>query len=269
MFLSTTVSRFVCEGDTVKKFFHGGSQRSFRCHRRDRRLQAYSFAVKQLVSLMKYRNVFAWVTVSFQSDRVECTRLPRIAFDDRKRRRVLRQSSQRADKTELPDTRELNDAATAGDGHVVADSNVAAEHTVIRDHDPIADAAIVSDVRVDHEVVVVTDVRDAVLLFGGTIHGAVLAKNVVVPDGDSCGGVAIESCVLGETAEDAALKHLVIFTQRGVAGHAHMFFQNGPITDFCLGADHAEVTDANVRAQLGPRVDDRGLSDNNTHDLEL
>ena len=158
------------------------------------------------------------------------------------------------------DAAELVNGRQTAEDHEVTDVHMARQGGVVGEDAVVTDDAVVGHVNVDHEQVAATHLGQALVLGGAAVHGAVLAKHVVVADLEE-GALAGVLLVLAILTDGGVLEDLVAATDLGRALDHHVGAHPGVVTDFHLGADDGEGADFNPFADDGRLMDDGGVVD--------
>src|SRR5207249_10156885 len=75
----------------------------------------------------------------------------------------------------------LMETAAATEKSLIIHRHIAAQQHIVRDDHLVADNAVVSDMRIDHEKIIITDLRRAICRCS-TMNGTLLANDVAFAD---------------------------------------------------------------------------------------
>ncbi len=197
-------------------------------------------------------------TAATQAFGVDPERLGVVACGHHVGRHVLVQGGTATDEGVGTDTAKLVNGRETTEDHEIADHHVARQGRVVGENAVVTDDAVVGNVNVDHEQVAATDLGQALVLNCATVHGAVLAKDVVVAnlEESALAGVLL---VLAILTDGGVLEDLVAATNLGRALDHHVGAHPGVVADFYLGADDRKGADFNPFTDHGRLMDDSSI----------
>ena len=168
-------------------------------------------------------------TRAIESAALEADGVHAVAFrfalsdDSRKRRHVLGDDGAGADVGVAAHAAELVDRTERADIHVVFDDDVAGQCRAVGKHGRAADDAIVGHVRISHEKIVISDLRDASAARRAAAHGGEFAEPVAVAD-DQLGVLSPEFQILRIAAHRTKrIENALASDARGTAHHGMRF----------------------------------------------
>jgi hypothetical protein len=176
----------------------------------------------------------------------------------------MQHTTHTADKTELADRSEVMNANTTSECHIIGNVNVTSKHAVIGDHNPIPECAVMRNVCPGHQKIVVTDSRDAPVLFSTAIHRAIFTNRVAMTNLNTRRRIFVTG-VLRMPANHATLKDMIVFTKARNPRDDNVILNSGVIANGHVGPNHTKVPNPNVNTDLGSGVNNSGLSDRRAH----
>src|SRR6267142_6126808 len=133
----------------------------------------------------------------------------------------------------------------AGQGGSICHDDVVAENTIVR------------HVYIDHQEIVIADLRMTAAALCAAIDVHIFAKHVMRTDRQEC-LLALVLEILWRKPDRCEGEEPVVIADGRRSFNNHMRFEVAPVADPDTVADPAEGADKNVRSEFGFRTDDGG-----------
>ena len=177
--------------------------------------------------------------------------------DDHIGRHILADAGISLDHAKTSDSHKLVQSGTASEEGSITEDDVTSQHTLIGEDVALSNDAVMPYVGSDHEVVVRSDFRNAVLR-GASVNRDVLPKCVSWADANFAGDSTVEAQILGSTANDGVASDEAVVANFGVREHLGMTFEGAAIANLRTRFHHRKTSDLSIFANLSCGIDESG-----------